>query len=580
MRLSLLVLNILIGASLSINAPDLAAAKSAKTGKSKSQILYQGHNTKKTPPNPGDVWTRIRLGMKIPNATAVQTGLPVKNDLAELDDLSNSSADSCNGLKKLEALAEKQALSKSTLDIDPPTAITPMRNATAIGRMRLSAKTTSTTSKYTPPSPDQFRQVNILKNKGTTAQENKKISSRMDFYPALPQRTGLVRLRSQLNTPSLNGKPALTTSTIRPDLRSLAKTATLAKPPCAALAEADKSRQAMINDRINKQIVSYTQNPGFIYRVAERARPYLYHILEGLSKNRLPLELALLPIVESAYQPTAQSPKNAAGLWQFIPSTGKDFNLEQSSVYDERLDIPESTQAAIRFLSRLKDHFKGDWLLALAAYNSGQLTVDNAISRNLAEGLPADFWSLRLPEETQNYVPRLLALANIFAHPASYGIKLPHVSNEPYFVKVKIDREFDINYLAEKDISTVAKLANLTHEQFSLLNPGHLSPTLSRNNSYTFLMPAHNAKQLRQSLASIAQFMADSTPSVKSVLLTENPQAKIYLPSSSMSVGSLLASSEVSDGSDCSTVFLSLKVSRFCSQYRTFSIAPDSTTTL
>ena len=218
MRLLLLVLNILIGASLSINAPDLAAAKSAKTSNGTSHIPYGDQIKKKTPPNPGDVWTRIRLGMKIPGVAAVQTGLPQKIDLAEFDDLSNIPVDSCNGLKKLEALAEKQALSKSTLNIDPPTAIAPMRNAAAIGRTRLSAKTTSTTINYTPPSPDQFRQVSILKNKGTTAQENKKINSRIDFYPALPRRTGLLRLRSQLHTSSSTGKPALTTSTNRPDL--------------------------------------------------------------------------------------------------------------------------------------------------------------------------------------------------------------------------------------------------------------------------------------------------------------------------------------------------------------------------
>jgi len=398
----------------------------------------------------------------------------------------------------------------------------------------------------------------------------------MDSYPELPRRTGLVRPRSLLNATALAGKPALTlTSSVNetnPDT-------TLAKS-CADRTEPQKNRQTMINERINKQIAAYTRNPGFIYRVAERAHPYLHHIVEELSKNRLPLELALLPIVESAYQPTAQSPKNAAGLWQFIPSTGMDFNLEQRMDYDERLDIPESTQAAIRFLSRLKNHFNGDWLLALAAYNSGQLTVDNAISINRAEGLATDFWSLRLPEETQNYVPRLLALANIFANPSRYGIKLPKIRNEPYFVKVTLDREFDTNYLAEKDIRTVAKLANLTYEQFSRLNPGYLTPILSRKNAYTFIMPADNAKQLRQSIASIAHFMAEPTSTMKSVMLKEKPQAKMDFATSSMSLESLLASNEVSNVSECSTAFLSLKVSALCSNYRAFSVPSDSTAAL
>ena len=161
------------------------------------------------------------------------------------------------------------------------------------------------------------------------------------------------------------------------------------------------STQASRYERVNKQITWYAQRPDYLRQVAERARPYIYHIVEKLSKNKLPLELALLPIVESAYQPTALSPKSAAGLWQFIPGTGNDFELKQSDSYDERLDVTASTQAAIRFLSRLKQHFNGDWLLALAAYNCGQGAVDAAISRNAAEGLPTDFWSLPLPEETR-----------------------------------------------------------------------------------------------------------------------------------------------------------------------------------
>jgi soluble lytic murein transglycosylase-like protein len=227
--------------------------------------------------------------------------------------------------------------------------------------------------------------------------------------------------------------------------------------------------------------------------------------------------------VESGYQPTALSPKGAAGLWQFIPSTGKDYDLKQSNKYDERLDILASTQAAIRFLSDLKDHFNGDWLLALAAYNCGQGAVDKAINRNLSDGLETDYWSLRLPEETQDYVPRLLALSSIFANPVIYGLKFTPIKNEPYFVKVKIDRAVDINYLTDKNSAVLAKLVNLSHEQFSRLNPGYRNPTLSTEGSYTFLLPLANAAQLHRLLTSIAQFMAEP---VSQTMNNSNSQVK------------------------------------------------------
>ena len=269
----------------------------------------------------------------------------------------------------------------------------------------------------------------------------------------------------------------------------------------------NNTSQAIKYERVNKHVIWYSQHRDYLRQVAERARPYLYHIVDTLSKHKLPHELALLPIVESAYQPTAQSPKSAAGLWQFIPSTGLDFDLQQNDQYDARLDITASTQAATRYLSFLNQHFKGDWLLALAAYNCGLGTVDAAINRNVAEGLDTDYWSLRLPEETQEYVPRFLALSSIFANPDAHGLKLAPVRNEPYFVKVKIERKHDIEYLADKDFKEIAQLANLSYEQFNRLNPGYLNPKLAADGPFTFLMPAANAKQLHQQLASIAQFM-------------------------------------------------------------------------
>jgi len=239
------------------------------------------------------------------------------------------------------------------------------------------------------------------------------------------------------------------------------------------------------------------------------------------------LDLALLPIVESAYQPTAVSPKNAAGIWQFIPSTGEEYGLEQNDDYDARLDITASTQAAIRFLSGLNGHFKGDWLLSLAAYNCGQGTVDAAISRNQAEGLDTDFWSLDLPAETMEYVPRLLALSSIFADPDSYGLKLRPIKNEPYFIKVNIDREADIKQLAKKDLRTVSRLADFDHDQLSLLNTAYLKSALPERKPFTLLLPIRSANLLHQSLAFMAQSYKGgnnpSTPLFSALTLPVDP---------------------------------------------------------
>jgi len=608
MRSMLLALNILIGVSIVTTAPDIFAATS-KSSKSKGQKLYRAHLKKKAAVDPGDVWDRIRLGMRIPHPVATQTvrvtaaekTATTKSDELNLKMAAMETGTASASMKIREAPEGIQTLQDSNLKIRPHTVLAPTNNYTELGRIRLGSRSTSAKIvDCTPSTPSQVRQEYAQRNRARIAQLNDQIKASMDFHPELRKHTVILGPKS-LSSPDTSvdasEKPAPAVLSERSQIGHLTKINRL-NNPCAARTEAniasnepatgkpkttladitihsdktivkieqDNSRQAMIDERINRQIASYTQNPGFLHRVAERAHPYIYHIVEGLSRNRMPLDLALLPIVESAYQPTAQSPKSAAGLWQFIPSTGKDFNLEQSSEYDERLDIPESTQAAIQFLSGLKNHFKGDWLLALAAYNSGQGTVDNAINRNLAEGLPTDFWSLRLPEETQNYVPRLLALSNIFSRPGAYGIKLPAVRNEPYFVKVKINRAFDVNYLTEKEISTVAQLANLSPEQFNRLNPGFLNPTLPKDDAYTFLMPEPNAKQLQDRLASIEKFLAASAitekqpVAVKSIVLIEEPKPKAEMPESTLSLVNQLVANKTPEADRFPTPFLSLNV--------------------
>ena len=203
------------------------------------------------------------------------------------------------------------------------------------------------------------------------------------------------------------------------------------------------------NDRIRVQRDWYARHPQYFTRVTTRSERYLHYIIEQAKKRNMPLELALLPFIESAYNPQAISSAQAAGLWQFIPSTGRNFSLRQDWWYDGRRDITASTGAALDYLTLLNGYFDGDWLLALAAYNCGEGCVGRAIKRNEALGLPTDYWNLQLPRETMNYVPKLLALAQIVDSPTAYGTVLPSLANEPYFAGVAIDQQIDLHKVAE-----------------------------------------------------------------------------------------------------------------------------------
>jgi soluble lytic murein transglycosylase-like protein len=471
--------------------------------------------------NPGDVWERIRSGMKIPRPGQTET-LPAQtlannNSLPEspviqtrrhtrigLDPDTIKALDTrINPAPQFSLITRSQrmlALQKLRL---PITASAPVDKYTPYGRLRLNA-TLSSRIRNKIALPEQ-----AIASKNDTLHENAadqtRLRTRIDFNPRLHRLDVKVPTELLTNSALPLAKPVKTNQSGKAVITSYATGQGSPGPTTQ-----DHAGEAIKYERVNKHVVWYTQHRDYLLQVSERARPYLYHIVESLSEHKLPYELALLPIVESAYQATALSPKSAAGLWQFIPSTGHDFDLHQSEQYDSRLDITASTQAAMRYMSFLNQHFKGDWLLALAAYNCGLGAVDNAISRNIAEGLNTDYWSLRLPEETQEYVPRLLALSSIFANPDAHGLKLAQVRNEPYFVKVKIDRKHDIDYLAEKDFKEVAQLANLSYEQFSRLNPGYLHSKLAANGPFTFLMPVANANQLHQRLASIAQFLNKS----------------------------------------------------------------------
>ncbi|WP_109512760.1 lytic transglycosylase domain-containing protein [Pseudomonas ovata] len=218
-----------------------------------------------------------------------------------------------------------------------------------------------------------------------------------------------------------------------------------------------------MNPRIDQQRLWFANNPSFLENAGERGSLYMHYIVERLEERNMPLELALLPVIESAYNPMAISRSQAVGLWQFIPSTGRYFNLRQTSFYDGRRDIQASTNAALDYLSRLHDMFNGDWMLALAAYNAGEGTVSRAIERNEKLGLPTDYWNLPLPQETRDYVPKLLALSQVVLTPAAYGVNLNPIANEPYFEVVEVNKRVDL--------SRVASLANIDEDELIQLNP-------------------------------------------------------------------------------------------------------------
>ena len=226
-----------------------------------------------------------------------------------------------------------------------------------------------------------------------------------------------------------------------------------------------------------------------------RAQRYLYYVVEQLDERQMPLELALLPFIESAYNPQAISSAQAAGLWQFIPSTGRNFSLRQDWWYDGRRDITASTAAALDYLTLLNGYFDGDWLLALAAYNCGEGCVGRAIKRNEALGLPTDYWNLQLPRETMNYVPKLLALAQIVDSPTAYGTVLPSLANEPYFAGVAIDQQIDLHKVAE--------LADLSTDELLSLNPAFNQRVTAPNGEYQLLIPVDHVEQFTAALASL-----------------------------------------------------------------------------
>ncbi len=248
------------------------------------------------------------------------------------------------------------------------------------------------------------------------------------------------------------------------------------------------------NPLVATQVTWYSARPEYIQRTTQRASRYLFHVVQELEKRNMPMELALLPFIESAFNPQAYSSAKAAGMWQFIPSTGRDYNLKQNIFRDERRDVVASTDAALTYLQRLYGMF-GDWQLALAAYNWGEGSVSRAIVKAQAAGRDIDFNSLSafMPAETRNYYPKLQAVKNIIAAPAQYGITLPVVENQPYFVSINKTRDIDVKLAAQ--------LAELPMEEFRALNPQFNKPVITGSPNTRILLPQLNAEKFKENLS-------------------------------------------------------------------------------
>ena len=243
--------------------------------------------------------------------------------------------------------------------------------------------------------------------------------------------------------------------------------------------------------RVQKEALWYARNHRFMDRVSEQAEPYFHFVLGELQRRNMPVELALLPVVESAYEPRATSSQNAAGLWQLVPGTARRWGLELNSLYDGRRDVFASTHAALDYLEKLKTDFNGDWLLAMAAYNCGALNVERAVQKNAAMGRPTDFWSLDLPNETRTFVPRILGLAALVDQPANYGVSLRTLRDMPV-TPVKVGYQVDL--------AKVAKIAEVPLDQVKRLNPGYHHGKTDADGGH-LLLPVVQARAFQERLA-------------------------------------------------------------------------------
>jgi membrane-bound lytic murein transglycosylase D len=268
-------------------------------------------------------------------------------------------------------------------------------------------------------------------------------------------------------------------------------------PPLAAVDLWDRMRAGFKMNELNTPLVTekekfYLSKPDYLKRMFNRGNRYLYFIMEEIDKRGMPMELALLPFVESAMNPTAMSHASASGLWQFIPSTGRQYNLSQNWWVDNRRDVSKATVAALEYLDRIYKMQGNDWFLALASYNWGEGSVQRAMRANAAKGMPTDYISLNMPNETRHYVPKLVALRNIVMRSKELGLELPEAPNEPYFVSIEKTRPIDLKLAAQ--------FAGMSVEEFVSLNPAHNRPVIAASKNNQILIPTKREKQFLQAI--------------------------------------------------------------------------------
>ena len=300
-----------------------------------------------------------------------------------------------------------------------------------------------------------------------------------------------------ISAPSANRTPVLPDGALMPITNAQAsRTGVTQLAPPTDLWERIRRGYAMPNlqsDLVHDREQWYATRPDYIFRMTERSRKYLFHIVEELERRNMPTELALLPFIESAFNPQAVSSAKAAGMWQFMPATGKNFELKQNVFRDDRRDVLASTRAALDYLQKLYSMF-GDWHLALAAYNWGEGSVGRAIAKNKKAGMATAYPDLNMPMETRFYVPKLQAVKNIVSSPEAFNSKLPLIENHPFFETVTIKRDIDV--------ALAAKLANVPLEDFKALNPSANRPVILAAGTPQILLPWDNAAVFQSNLES------------------------------------------------------------------------------
>jgi len=314
--------------------------------------------------------------------------------------------------------------------------------------------------------------------------------------PAMPVGDTLVRSEHPAEPPPVPPEaPAIQAPEPQPPVKVTIRQVPEAAPPANLWV---RIRSGFVMQNLDNPLVRdweqwYSSRPDYVARMVERSRRVLFHVVEEVERRKMPAEIALLPMIESAYNPQAYSRAHASGMWQFIPSTGKLYGLQQNWWYDGRRDIVAATNAALDYLEKLYGMF-GNWELALASYNWGEGAVSRAVARNQARGLPTDYESLAMPNETRNYLPKLQAVKNIVSDPGRYGLTLADIPNESYFATLTTPRHIDVEL--------AARLAEIPVEEFRFLNPAHNKPVINANAAETIVLPKDKVETFRRNLAS------------------------------------------------------------------------------